>query len=305
MKAVDEMSVRELKAEIVAAGMSHSDCTEKRDLKERVAYLRKATRPAPAPFTRPNPRESVTRERAAPTDAATKEIQRILECEAGDMYAILGVSRNADGSALKKSYRRLALLCHPDKTTADGADDAFKRVGGAFAVLRDSGKRRAYDWGFGDDGHSSSSSSSQRSAGARTRTRAGTGTFGDEDAADLFRAFFGDDGTGGTGAEGQRDQSSALSPFSTDSIALSERLSRAGALCIRLGATFKRNPMSLVTLLCGLISLLEIIERLTSSFGVYALLVPVGGGGLMFAMPREHRAVLGMTVFAILCSGLL
>jgi DnaJ family protein B protein 12 len=46
----------------------------------------------------------------------------------------LGVTKEANESELKKSYRKLALQFHPDKNKAPGAGEAFKAIGNAFAV---------------------------------------------------------------------------------------------------------------------------------------------------------------------------
>lgn len=50
--------------------------------------------------------------------------------KAQDLYAILGVEKDADEAKLKTAYRKLALKLHPDKCTLEGGDDAFKKVRG-------------------------------------------------------------------------------------------------------------------------------------------------------------------------------
>ena len=76
---------------------------------------------------------------------------------AANHYKTLGVSRDADQSALKKAYRRLALECHPDKQgeTSEAekkeAERAFIAVSNAYEVLSDPGKRKVYDT-FGEAG---------------------------------------------------------------------------------------------------------------------------------------------------------
>ena len=63
-----------------------------------------------------------------------------------DYYEILGVDRKADQAAIKKAYRKLALKYHPDKTKGDkGAEEKFKQVSEAYAVLSDTEKRQQYD----------------------------------------------------------------------------------------------------------------------------------------------------------------
>ncbi|GAB4861351.1 hypothetical protein Ancab_036513 [Ancistrocladus abbreviatus] len=63
-----------------------------------------------------------------------------------DWYSILGVERRCDDADLiKKSYRRLALLLHPDKNKYPLADAAFKLVADAWAVLSESSKKSLYD----------------------------------------------------------------------------------------------------------------------------------------------------------------
>lgn len=65
-------------------------------------------------------------------------------------YQVLGVSRDADDAAIKQAYRRLAQASHPDHNPDDPtAEERFKEVGSAYAVLSDPEKRKAYDQ-FGD-----------------------------------------------------------------------------------------------------------------------------------------------------------
>lgn len=63
-----------------------------------------------------------------------------------DYYEILGVSRDADGAALKSAYRKLALEYHPDRNPNNPvAAERFKEASQAYAILSDPEKRARYD----------------------------------------------------------------------------------------------------------------------------------------------------------------
>ncbi len=71
---------------------------------------------------------------------------------AKDYYAVLGVARGASADEIKKAYRKLALKYHPDKNPGDKkAEEKFKEITEAYAVLSDAAKRKQYDQ-FGEAG---------------------------------------------------------------------------------------------------------------------------------------------------------
>lgn len=63
-----------------------------------------------------------------------------------DYYEILGVSKSADASEIKKAYRKMAIKYHPDKNPDDkGAEEKFKEAAEAYEVLSNQEKRQRYD----------------------------------------------------------------------------------------------------------------------------------------------------------------
>ncbi|MFC1746043.1 molecular chaperone DnaJ [Candidatus Riflebacteria bacterium] len=98
---------------------------------------------------------------------------------ADDYYSTLGVERNASDSEIKKAYRKLAMKYHPDRNSGDkSAEEKFKEINEAFAVLSNADKRARYDR-FGKEG---------------VRGAAGSGGINIEDLGDIFGGFggFGD-----------------------------------------------------------------------------------------------------------------
>jgi len=70
---------------------------------------------------------------------------------AEDYYKILGVEKNAAANDIKKAYRKLALKYHPDRNPdSKEAEEKFKKISEAYAVLSDAEKRKQYD-SYGSD----------------------------------------------------------------------------------------------------------------------------------------------------------
>ncbi len=62
-----------------------------------------------------------------------------------DYYKLLGVSKSASVDEIKSAYRGLAMRYHPDKNKNKDAEEKFKEINAAYAVLSDAEKRKQYD----------------------------------------------------------------------------------------------------------------------------------------------------------------
>jgi len=111
---------------------------------------------------------------------------------AKDYYQTLGVAKNVDQAALKKAYRKLAQTWHPDRNPGDKqAEERFKEITEAYAVLSDPEKRRQYDQ-FGEAGFHQRFSQEDIFRNVDLGDLfGGVGGFGAGGADDLFSQLFG------------------------------------------------------------------------------------------------------------------
>jgi molecular chaperone DnaJ len=118
--------------------------------------------------------------------------------EKRDYYEVLGVSRNASKDEIKDAYRKLAMQYHPDRNKAPDAEEKFKEISEAYAVLSDDEKRQQYDT-LGHAGFDQRYTAEDIFRGADFESIFRDIGFG---FGDLFRTFFG----GGFGGGGFRER---------------------------------------------------------------------------------------------------
>lgn len=143
-----------------------------------------------------------------------------------DYYKVLGISKSASESDIKKAYRKLAMKFHPDnakrkklsESETKSYEEKFKEIGEAYAILSDSEKKSQYD----TFGHAAFS-------GGRSGRQSGFGgikfDFGGGDAFDIFSQVFGS-GFGDI-YQGRQSRSSG-NPFSGNSFGQQQRKPEKG-----------------------------------------------------------------------------
>ncbi|KAK4427235.1 DnaJsubfamily B member 4 [Sesamum alatum] len=135
-----------------------------------------------------------------------------------DYYNILKVNRSASDEDLKKAYRRLAMIWHPDKNAnKQEAEAKFKQISEAYDVLSDPQKRQIYDL-YGEEGLKSGQFPPPP-RGRRTRHQGfyhnnqqhpnPNFRFNPRNAEDIFAEIFGENGSGNAGGSSSSSSSTA------------------------------------------------------------------------------------------------
>lgn len=118
-----------------------------------------------------------------------------------DYYEVLGVAKDSSKDQIKSAYRKLAMQYHPDRNKSPGAEDRFKEISEAYAILSDDAKRAQYDR-FGHEGIQGRYSSEDifRSANFDEILRDLGFGFGGFGGGSIFDMFFGNMTGSGRGA---------------------------------------------------------------------------------------------------------
>jgi curved DNA-binding protein len=131
-----------------------------------------------------------------------------------DYYEVLGIARTATAAEIKQAYRKLAHQYHPDVSKDPKGEEKFKEIGAAYATLKDTEKRLAYDQ-LGQHAAGESFTpppgwqphwQSQWQPDGQQEFHADASSFDNIDLSDLFAAF------SGRGSGTQRGKSHAGQP---------------------------------------------------------------------------------------------
>jgi molecular chaperone DnaJ len=126
-----------------------------------------------------------------------------------DYYEVLGVTKDADGTTIKKAFRALARTHHPDVNDSPEAEAEFKEIAAAYEVLSDDSRRATYDR-YGHEGLRNSGGEPDFS---------GFGNF-----SSIFQAFFEQAGGGGDSFFGGRSTGAGRGPIRGGDLAVEATL---------------------------------------------------------------------------------
>ncbi|XP_055551799.1 dnaJ homolog dnj-5 [Wyeomyia smithii] len=76
---------------------------------------------------------------------ADEAMSSLLNCKGKDAYSILGVRLDCSQEQIRKHYKKIAVLVHPDKNKQPGAEEAFKVLQRSFELIGEPENRKAYD----------------------------------------------------------------------------------------------------------------------------------------------------------------
>ena len=114
-----------------------------------------------------------------------------------DYYSILGVKKDASAEAVRKAYRKLAVKYHPDKNPDNrSAEEKFKEIAEAYAVLNDPENRKKYDelgenWKYYDEYKKEQENSNRSNYSDRYKGSASSEHFDQGEFSDFFESMFG------------------------------------------------------------------------------------------------------------------
>lgn len=83
--------------------------------------------------------------------AASVQTAHSIYCEEKNCYEVLGLEPSSWAEAptekeIKKAYRKLSLVYHPDKNSAEDAQEIFIEIANAYEILSDEARRKSYDY---------------------------------------------------------------------------------------------------------------------------------------------------------------
>ncbi|XP_053680463.1 uncharacterized protein LOC128731373 [Anopheles nili] len=108
----------------------------------RWAFWRRCRRQTP--LDTPESKTSHYRDGRLPS-TADEAMSSLLNCKGKDAYSILGVSPDCSQEQIRKHYKKIAVLVHPDKNKQPGAEEAFKVLQRSFELIGEPESRKEYD----------------------------------------------------------------------------------------------------------------------------------------------------------------